>query len=264
MTSFRQIRKFLAPRWLTDGEGGLIGYSLDLIKDAFLERLRLGHLVRFPQQGPDGTPAPPDALSAMGNDRRVVRGINEDGASYSRRLLAWLDDRKTAGNPFTLMRKLAEYTGDGCVFKTVDNSGNWFILAADGTRSLHLKQANWDWDGNTAKWSRFWVIIHPPATLWTTGATFADGTKWGDAKTWGTTATREQVQTVRSIVADWKPAGTRCVNIIVALDPASFDYTAAVDSTGMPDGLWGHWSKKVAGVQVPARLATARYWDGTS
>ena len=41
MTSFRQLRLSLAPRWLLDGEGGLIGYSLDLMKDAFVERVRL-------------------------------------------------------------------------------------------------------------------------------------------------------------------------------------------------------------------------------
>lgn len=261
--SFRRIRQFLAPRWLTEGEGGLVGHALDTVKDATLERVYLGLLARFPQNGPNGETAPPDALAAIGHDRRVVRGIDEIDASYAVRLTAWLDDRKTAGNPFTLMQKLAEYTGSGCVFKTVDVHGNWFMRAVDGTRSLYLKQGNWNWDGYAAQWSRFWVIIHPPAALWTAEGTWGSASTWGEAGTCGTTASYDQVQTIRGLVADWKPAGTKCVNIIVAFDPASFDPTAAALSPGLPDGLWGNWSKNVGGVQVPARLSTARYWTGT-
>lgn len=262
--NFRTLRKALGPTWLTsEGDSLLVGYSLDLMRDAFVERLRLGLMARFPQQDKAGTPAPSDAIAAMGRDRRVVRGLNESDASYITRLLAWLDDRKTSGNAFTLMQRLSEYLGAGCVFRTVDNSGNWYTRAVDGTRTLLINQANWDWDHNSAKWSRFWVVIYPPSSLWVPENTWGTGT-WGDGGTWGTTATVDEVTTVRSLIADWKPAGTRCVNIIVAFDPASFDPTSAVDSTGMPDGLWGHWSKNVAGVQVPARLSTARYFDGTS
>lgn len=265
-TNFRTIRKFLAPRWLTDEDGELVGYALDLVKDAFIQRVELGLMARFPQQDATGTPGPTDALSALGNDRRVIRGINESDTSYATRLLAWLDDRKIAGNPFALMQKLSEYTGPGCMFRTVDNSGNWFTRAVDGTRTYKFAQANWDWDGDTAKWSRFWVIIYPPASLWTPWPNnWGDtaGPDWGSGMySWGSTATADEVATIKFIVNDWKPAGTRCVNIIIAFDPASFDPTAAVDSTGMPDGLWEHWSKNVGGVQVPTRLSTARYWDG--
>lgn len=269
-TSFRQIRRFLAPRWLTEGDGGLVGYSLDLVKDAFVERARLGHLARFPQQGPDGTAGPTDAIAAIGRDRRAVRGLNESLEAYALRLIKWLDDRRAAGNAFALMQKLSEYTGDGCVFKTVDAQGNWYVRAADGTRTYYLKKANWEWDDHPTdiptgkkRWSRFWVIIHPPVSLWTTAPDYGDGTDWGTTgKTWGTSATPEQIATVRAIIADWKPAHGKCVNIIVAFDPASFDPNAAVDASGMPNSLWEHWSINVGGVQVPARLATARYWDG--
>lgn len=265
--SFRRIRQFLAPRWLTEGAGGAVGYALDLVKDAYLRRVLFGLLARFPQNGPDGETAPPDALAAIGRDRRVVRGFNESDASYALRLIAWLDDRKTSGNAFTLMQKLAEYTGAGCVFKTVDNRGNWYVRAADGTRSLFLKHGNWDWDGYSEKWSRFWVIIHPPISLWSESDDWGDtaGRDWSEAVgTLGSTATYDQVQSIRSIVADWKPAGTRCVNIVIAFDPASFDPEAAALSPGLPDGLWGSWSKTVGDVRVPARLDTARYWKGTS
>lgn len=267
MTTFRTSRQKLTTSWLSNGEGGLVGYTLDLLKDTFARRLELGLLVRFPQQGPDGSPAPEDALAALGRDRRVIRGINETGEHYATRLIPWLDDRKTAGNPFSLMKKLSEYCGSACAFRTVDVRGNWYSREADGTISVLLKTANWDWDGATdalTRWSRFWVIIYPNG-VWSEGQAWGDaGTQdWGDpGHTWGSTATPDEVVSTRSIVADWKPAGTRCVNIILAFDNASFDPANLVNTPGMPNGLWGHWSKNVAGVQVPARLATARYWDG--
>lgn len=259
----RFLRRFMGPpRFTTEGESGLVGASLDVLKDGYIERLRQGLLARFPQS------APGDALPQIGRDRRVVRGLNETDESYAARLIAWLDDRKIAGNPFALMQKLAEYTGPLCSFRTVDARGNWFSRAADGTKTVALKRANWDWDGVPVaeRWARFWVIIYPNG-LWTEGPGWGDvdAPTWGDPGiTWGSTATPEQVDTIRFIVADWKPAGTRCVNVILAFDGASFDPLSVLHATGMPDGLWEHWSKNVGGVQVPARLSTARYWDGVS
>ncbi len=258
--SFRTTRRFMGPPWLvSEGESRLIGYALDLIKDAFAERLRLGLLARYPST------APADALPYIGRDRRVVRGINETIASYVARLIAWLDDRKTQGNPFTLLKKLHEYTGTahGCSFRTVDARGNWFSRAADGTETYKIDQGNWNWnESDPVEWfSRFWVIIYP-GTLWTEGGGWDDpdnewGSKTNESQTWGSTATPDQVSTVRSIVADWMPGHSRCINIILAFDPASFD-----PDDPEPDGLWEHSSKNVGGVQVPARLQTARYWDG--
>lgn len=275
--TFRTIRKRLAPRWLTDGAGGLVGYSLDLVKDAFIERLRLGKLAHFPQVNPAGDPAPHDALVLMGRDRRVFRAIDETETEYAARLLPWLDDRRTTGNPFTLMKRLADYVGPLPSFRTVDDRGNWFARAADGTETYSLDQGNWNWDDRAGTvvvdtkvvWSRFWVIIYPNG-LWTEGPGAwgdADTAAWGaeDGLAWGSTATSEQCATLRAIVKDSMPLGTKCVNIILAFDASSFDPTAPE-----PDGKWGHWGKTIfTGVnnikrRVPARLATARYIDGVS
>lgn len=257
----RYLRKHLAPeRFTSVGESLLVGASLDVMKDGYISILRRSLLARFPET----TPA--DGLAQMGRDRRVVRGLNEDASSYAQRLIRWLDDRQTAGNPFALMKKLAEYTGPLCSFRTVDARGNWYSRAADGSTSYRLKAANWDWDGLTVgqRWARFWVIIYPNG-LWSEGPGWGDpdAPDWGeDGTTWGSTATPEQVATIRFIIRDWMTDGTRCVNIILAFDPSSFDPDAALHAPGMPDGLWEHWSKIVDGVQVPARLSTARYWDG--
>lgn len=251
--SFRTSRKFVVPRWLTEGEGGLVGYALDLLKDASMRRLELGLLARFPQQDPDGTPGPSDALVALGRDRRVVRGIFETEREYAARLTQWLVERRTAGNPFTLMRQLAAYCGPGFSFRTVDARGNWYSRDVAGVESSVLQSGTWNWDGDAARWSRFWVIVYPtsifaaPARSWGVGV-------WGVTDgTIGTKATAEQITTVRGIVADWKPAGTRG-EVILALDPASFN--PAVAET---DGTWGKFYRYAAGVAVYARNMTARY-----
>lgn len=267
--NFRTLRQTQVPHWLSKGEGALTGYALDVLKDGFAHRAYKGLLARFPQNDPTGeTTAPEDALAAMGRDRRVVRGLGETPPSFARRLIRWLDDRRRAGNAFALMQKLSEYVGPetGASFRTVDRRGNWFSRAADGTESYLLRQANWYWDGEpVTKWSRFWVIIYPgtrwlPAPQWNAGGS---GPVWGQNDiSWGSTATGNEVRTVRSIIADWKPAGTRCVGIILAFDPASFEPSTPPGDPSLPDGTWGLGYKLSGGISVPSRLSTAIYWDG--
>lgn len=264
-STLRELWKRLVPARFARGEGELVGYVLTLLADTTLERLYLGHLARFPQQGPDGTPGPLDALTALGRDRGVTWGIDESARSYAYRLTQWLVDARTRGTAFTLMKQLAAYCdwdgSKGCSFRVVDNSGNWFSRSATGVETSSLATGNWNWDGDAAAWARFWVIIYP-GTRWVSNAgTWDDYGDWDDAAgTWdSTTITEEQTRTLQALVADWKPAGTRCHTIILALDPASFD-----PASPEPDGTWGSPYKYSGGTAVASRLATALYLDGTT
>ncbi|HQY59794.1 MAG TPA: hypothetical protein PK141_00230 [Polyangiaceae bacterium] len=259
---FRTRNKQFGPRWLVDDddESTRIQYSLDLVLDAAMQRTYLGMLARYPDTaallGIEG------ALEAIGRDRRTLRGLGPESAtSYATRLKRWLHDAKKRGSPFMLMQKLQEYIAAGSSFRTVDARGNWFSRSATGVETYTLNTGNWNWDStvpSSPQWARFWVIIYP-GTRWTSTDTWGSGQLWGDQdNTWGTTATPSEVAGVRGIVADWKPAGTRCVNIIIAFDAASFN-----PASPEPDGQWGKPHKVVAGVHVPSRLTTARYWDGT-
>jgi hypothetical protein len=270
--NFRLSRKSRGPRWLVGDEsdpnddGVLVGYSLDVVKDAAVRRAELGLLARFPQQDPDGTPGPDDALAAIGRDRGILRGINETSAAYAVRLIRYLTGLQTKGNPYALMQQLQAYIGGGSSFRTVDNHSNWFSLSATGVKSALINNGTWNWDGNDPDtWARFWVIIYPGTTWEPLNAWGDAGLQWGTPNTtdgdvsWGSTATGGEVSSVRTIVRTWKPAGTRCINIIIAFDPASFN-----PASPEADGTWAQWSKTVNGVRVKARLATALYWDGTA
>lgn len=257
----RTTHRWYGPRWLVDdgGESTLVGYALSLLLDAATERTHYGLLARFPEYA--AALGMTDAVDLTGRDRRTLRGIGETDAAYAARLTAWLEDARKRGSPWMLMQKLSEYIGGGSSFRTVDARGNWFSRSAAGVETYLLNQMNWNWDSTVAasNWSRFWVIIYP-GTRWTTAGTWGSGEIWGNQdETWGTSATPTQVQQVRQIVAEWKPAGTRCVNIIIAFDAASFSPSAPE-----PDGTWGKPYKVVGGVNVPSRLTTARYWDGTT
>jgi len=262
MSTFRQLFADLLPEWLSTGDGGLSAYALSTILDAFAERTRLGVLVRFPRS------APADALAAISRDRKILRGIGETAEGFAERCIPWLDEHRVRGNPFALMRRLQGYAQAAVRLRTVDRAGNWYTLEADGTMSALIAQANWDWDGGAAaQWARFWVILYPTATNepWGPAANWGDGDLWGVGQwgtpgaTIGTTATVDHVADVRRIIADWKPAGTKCEWVITAFDAASFDPTVPAQPTPAP-GTWGRWGVGSGATFVPARIKTARYW----
>jgi hypothetical protein len=256
-STIRTIADSLAPHWLREGEYGLVNYSLDLIMDAALERVRQGALARFPEH------CPADALPLHGQDRRTQRGLFETDAEYKRRLTKWIDSRQTWGGPFAVMRALRAYLGPQPHFRIVDQSGNWYTLDNNGEQYF-LQHGNWDWDSETnpnaaAEWARFWLVIVPRG-LWDTIASYNDGTTWGiPDRTWGINATPSQVLNVRKIVNDWKRAGSVCGGIIVSIDPFAF----GPSSSGNPNGWYGKDSRVVAGVVTPTRRYGAVYWEGT-
>jgi hypothetical protein len=281
MRTFRALRRWLLPGFLGGqktvdsaddaDEGARVAYSLGVVLDVFAERLLQGLRLRFPEE------AHPSALPYLGRDRRLVRGINEPAASYAARLVAAPDAHLTQGNPFALLKQIAAYLQSDCMLGFVDDSGNWFRYnvwsAMDnatipGSTEYLLAQDNWDWDGlNATTWSRFWVIIYAWSTdppIAERDGTWDDGETWGAKpdSTWGCTFTDEQVTSIRAIIKEWKPAGTRCVNTIVSFDDAATDFEPM--NTISDPGTWGQRSRNVAGTQVRTRNPGAIYMRGTA
>lgn len=256
---FRRAFRKLVPSWLSKDDGERVLYSLGVLKDWFDTRLKQGLQARFPSH------AMPSALPYLGRDRRIVRGINEPAAAYAARLVSWLDAHAVRGNPYALMDQLAAYCQAEVRIRTVDSRGNWYTRERDGTRSALLDTADWNWDAaDPSRWSRFWVIIYPTADgrPWERDGTWGDGSYWSSDPaegTWGSTALLTEVQSVRELVREWKPAGTTCVKVIVAFDDGLFTPGGIVET----DGTWGQSWKMDGASMVPARSRDAIYWAGT-
>jgi hypothetical protein len=261
-TYFRDRAPELLPEWLEAGEGLPTWWTVGLVIDAQLDKAYQGTYARFP------TYAPPDALRYVSRDRLIVRGPNEPPDVFAARALRWLDDHRLRGGPWALMEQLRGYMFPANVrIRTVDDRGNWFTIARDGTRSYVLNSGTWNWDSPVGRKTRFWVIVYPEEIApgrfipWGNDPVWGASASriWGDrALTWGTTATPAEVATVRQIIRTWKPAGTSCKNIIIAYDDSSFD-----PSSPEPDGDWNLWGTGGNGPRTSNRLSTARYWRGT-
>lgn len=227
--TIRTLRGLLlrsAPPWLQRTQGAPYLYALGLTLDSVREWALQGIEAGFPQL------AGSDAQEYLARDHGIVRGAMESDASFGQRLSRWLQAWKRAGHAYEVMQQVADYLGDYAVpMRIVTNTGVWYDRAADGTFSRTYAASSWDWDGASSSWWRFWLIIYPPSGLW-------DRTYWGDASwgsgTWGSTATLEEVQTVREIVRRFKPAHAKCTNIVISYGAAG--NTVASWTAGTPGG----------------------------
>lgn len=258
--TFRDVARRWSPaRLLTDQAQrfvyAVLGLPIDGIAQAAKDAAHQGLV----------TDCTDDALPSHGRDRLLVRGPDEPRSSYVARLLGWLEAWRSAGAGASMLDQIAAYLTPHAVrMRIITNNGLWYTRETDGTLTIEQHTGAFDWDGSTAAWARFWLVIYPPSTLWQPGPTWGDSTLWGGAwgspgYTWGSTATPNQVQTIRALVKQWKPGFAKCMNIIIAFDPASFSPT----SGDLPAGQYGPWADDDGtGTWVPTRLASARYWDG--
>lgn len=216
-------------------------YAFALHVDALWDWVVLGMLARYP------THAPPDALPVLGRERGIRRGFAESLDAYAARLLRWLPDRKIKGSPYALMEQLAGYfTGYSVRIRVVNAAGSWYTRLSDGTYEWYsASPSNWDWDGDTASWSRYWIILYVPTALWSPEGLWSNPGTFGDGGVWGSSMAYEQGQAVKAIVRDWNPPHARCEDIIITWDATSFAPTGS--GYGYADGTWYRAGREDAG-----------------
>lgn len=191
-----------APTWLRGNWGGKLvetfGFLFDAIEEANFEGGAAGSV--------EAPTFPADAIALIGSERNLERYTSETDDQYKTRVhgawVAW----PQAG------------TTNGVLSQ----------LAAAGFDAELKEMRDWDWDGDAANWSRFWVVIHN--TGWSR-THWGDGRRWGEG-VWGCDAPREEVHTLRRLVRKWKPAHVVAI-IVVVLDEVTW-------SAEQPDGTWGN------------------------
>lgn len=266
-----QLTTFV-PRRYQQRNGYRLLYSWALVADAAIEIALQGMAARHPGFGTE------TALSRISRDRGIRRGFLESATDFAARVVTWLDDHKKQGNAFELMRQIRGYIGPKTPrIRHVWTNGAlgvsvWKTLESDGTVTKEIRALNWDWDGKDVDetyQTRAWLIIYstPPNDVWTDDETWDDTAfrTWDEdeatVNTWGSTATAEQIQGVRDIIADWKSAATLVPEILICFNDALFDPSDGAPPN--PEGLWAKYSKTVGGVAVLARADETVYWIGT-
>ncbi|WP_437982917.1 hypothetical protein [Sorangium sp. So ce117] len=262
--SFRETLRRYVPPWLSDRPGRTVGfrylYATASVLDAGAEVLVQGLQARMPGLGT------PTALPYIGRDRRIVRGPAESDAAYGARLVRWLDYWRAAGNAYVLALALQGFLyPEHPRIRIVTRSGVWYTLEPSGELLWHRAEPNnWDWDSlshpdKAGDWSEFWIIIYPPH--YTADGDWGDGTSiWEPGEAFGVQTPISNIAAIKALVQQWKGAHTKCVVLILAYDPSSFDPSSPPGAPGMPDGRWGHWSKDDdTGKRVKARRDDARY-----
>lgn len=214
----------LLPSWLTEGDGEKIAYTLAIMRDWHAQRLRLGVMAALPDHAPD------DALALIGRDRKITRGVDEPRESYAIRLKRWLDDHPRRGGPIALLEQVGaywDYAPNGPYLMTLwYQNGLQFTRALDGEITI---AEGTPFDGDSARWARWKLIIHWHENVGDDGVWGDPGT-WGDGGVWGSGMSAELAQQLRSVPREWNAA--HCLGYVGLLGPEG-------ELWGYPIGTWG-------------------------
>jgi hypothetical protein len=263
-----------------------IGLTLDGNVDGLLVGMRRGYPLR----------CTPDAFADLSKDRKIRLYPNESDQSKRFRLAHWRQIRRTRGchygeminiQPFFLGPGGATVQPNGDQYlptiRIVHQSGDpgggpiatWHQLDPFGGYTWTRPGAsNWNWDGQTAKWSRWGAIIFLPSNF--TGADVYDG---GDVYDAGATYDGVSSALVSDLVQgliEAKAAHSRLSWVIATtlqpgssipgfpgrhpFDPNDVAITLPDGSTTLPVGNWGNL---VNNLNQPTRppWASFLYWD---
>jgi hypothetical protein len=249
--NFRSLFRWLLPSWLKEDEGGLVAYSLAVVKDIYMERVRQGIAARFPRYAQD------DALQIIGAERGLFRGRSTHDR-YVERLQGWRQAHARRGSAFAVLGQISAYFGDGVNLRTIDTKGTEHTIDAAGATAYAYGQT-WGWATTGA---RFWVEMLDPSTdLEIDANTYAaSGSYW--VSTTGETVgmqgtTPYEMQDIRDLFLahpKWKPAGTRAEWFLI---------NTSAGASYIPDATWEDWSKIVSysgsTYQQPSRETHLRF-----
>ena len=226
--TFRDAIRERSPRWLRGTLGEKILYAFAAVFDALIDSTVQAVRRRFPGYNDD-------ALPYLARDRKIRRGPNELSANYALRLRRWLTDHATRGGPYALLGQLAAYYAVAPFNIALRyESGALFKMSTDGVILRAPVPAD-PFDGDTAKWARWWLIYDWPFVVIDDGTWVSAGT-YDDGGVWDSGLSAADVESLRIVPSEWN-AGHTIANIILLNGGAElWDY---------PIGLWsdpGNWN----------------------
>lgn len=228
LITFRDTIREISPRWLRNGFAQKFLYSLGIHMDLLGDAAASGVKKAFPLDVNSG-----DSLGAIGRNRKIERGPNEPDATYSGRLVTWLDRHRTRGNPYTLLQEWHEFwAATPFTVDLVYQSGKRYHMALDGTVTVSFGPT---WDDDTTDWARWWIVIDWPSAVNADGLWSSPGT-WDDGGVWDCDVPLTTIMDLRTIPNAWN-AGHCIANIVLR--------AAGIELWDFPLGPWsdaGTWA----------------------
>jgi hypothetical protein len=234
---FRDMAQIIAPSWLQRYWGQRFQYALGLQWDAFSQAASDGVRARAP--GAPGTPL--DALSYIGADRQLIRGLNETDEGFAARCSGAFSAWARAGSAEGTIREIQALVSPMATSAAQVNYGQsgyrtWALVSAPGLPCVYVfgNPAAWNWDNDDSAWSRCWLILRIDSATWPAPKIGATGRKIG-AASWviGIETQAANIQAIRTVVGRWKSAAT-LAQVILSYDPSWPVATAAP----MPNSTW--------------------------
>ncbi len=252
------------PYYVRGKNGGRLLQAAALTLDSFTEEMMQGLRLGYPLS------CHSSALPSIAYDRRIRLYPTEPIDSQRSRLAQWKSLHRRRGTHRGELQNLATYFSPAKPLMRVvhqDGAGGratWHSLSEDGAYAIAKRTpTNWDFDGVTAKWSRWWCIIYrDPLMNWLDASTYDDGTIYGDGTLWDGGPSTDQIGDIVEALKEAQGAHSMLWGVIIANNSASFDpeSVSVTDSDGwtsLPVGNWGSTIDNTTG--LPTRRPDATF-----
>lgn len=241
--TIQRLTARVGPWFLHSRNIGRFMQAFAIVYDTAITALQQGLALSHPLR------CDPSAFPVLSLDRTIRLYPSEPESSKRTRLANWLQiHRQRATHLGELLHSQPYFAPEHPVMRIVHQDGaglsaTWWSIAADGSLSEHKAvPSNWDYDGQTYKYSRFWVILYVPTSIFSL-ARYDDGRYYDSGFVYDGMMTQIALD-ISQMILEAKAAHSQLQAYILATDPASFDPTAtAVTSpdgwTTLPIGNWG-------------------------
>jgi hypothetical protein len=244
LSTYRNKMFGLVPRWLRGLRAFRVLYAIALVVDAMGDALIAAVKIRFQGLYSD------ESAPLLGAERAgMTQGKNETIASFCDRMRNWWDIGKHSGDFYTMAKEMAAYFLPSLVvINIISNNGTRYVLGVDG--SWTVSTVSWNWDGDSTKWSRFWILIdNAYLSVTSTDHLILDAAAdvLQPTRFVGSDSTVDAAE-LRRIMELRRPPHCHCEHIMPILDSTSF-------WNSPPNGTWKYWAN---------RNNAALYWEGTT
>ncbi len=218
--TFRDRIRMVMPSWLQHGWAEKLLYAIGAQVDVFADALVAGVKMRFPGLYSE------ESLPLIGRERRISRGLLEDGATYAARLRRWLDDHRRRGGPYAMLAQLyAYFQPNNFPIALIYRSGRRYSMDAAGV--VVRDDTSFKPDDAPEQWARWWLIMEADAYM----PPLSD----------------QDVTDIRLIPTEWNAA--HCTGIVIVMPAGGELWNYPLGRVWNESGVW-NTADVVSAVQV--------------